>query len=113
MTEKGIPLGFVELDPKTVTKLLAGFDDELSGELIKAEALYRQHADCPRGCGRTMQKHGASASFAFGDSNWLIPRCLMKCCHCGCVLNPFDGMLVSLGDPDTANAGGVLLKPTP
>lgn len=95
---RGIPSGFVELDPEAVQKVLDGHEDLLSGEQVKIEALYRQHMDCPKGCGRTMQKSAASVQFAFGNDNWMVPRCLMKCAMCGLVLNPFDGMVVEVGD---------------
>jgi hypothetical protein len=111
MLNNGIPAGFVELDPDDARKALEGHDDILAGEHKKAEALYRQHSDCPRGCGQTMHKTAAPLTFAFGNANWNIPRCLLKCSHCGCTFNPFDGMIVELGKPDVANAGGVLLDP--
>jgi hypothetical protein len=105
----GIPLEFIQMDPELCRKLTEGHEDILTGEAEKAEAIYRQHKNCPRGCGPTMDKD-VDVKFAFADSGWLIPRCLMKCSHCGCTINPFDGMVVNLGDPDTANAGGTLIK---
>lgn len=111
MASNGIPLHYTELDPEIAKRATEGYDDELTGEQKKLEALYRQHSECPRGCSGTMQKHAAHPNFAFGSKDWLVPRCLLKCSHCGCVLNPFDGMIVELGDPDTANAGGHVVDP--
>lgn len=108
--DKGIPSGFKPLDPEFARKAIEGYEDELWPESVKLEALYRQHRECPRGCGPTMQKH-MDMAFAFSHPDYLIPRALMKCTHCGCLLNPFDGMIVELGDPDTANAGGTVIKP--
>lgn len=102
---------FIELDPEVARKAIEGHEDVLAGEQRAAEALYRQHRDCPRGCGPTMEKSAGPASWAFGDDNWHIPRCLVKCRHCGCTKDPFGGIMVSLGDPDTANAGGTVIKP--
>lgn len=107
---EGIPLGFVQLDPKVALKAIEGHEDVLAGEAKTLEALYRQHSDCPRGCGPTMTKE-TLVKFAFADPEYVNPRMLMKCSHCGCLLNPFDGMIVELGDPDTANAGGIVIKP--
>lgn len=107
---KGIPTHFIQLDPEVAQKAIEGYDCSLSAEQVQAEALYRQHVRCPRGCGNTMQKHAGSVAFAFSDPNWNIPRCLMRCHHCGCTVNPFDGMIVDLGKPDEANAGGLLIK---
>lgn len=107
----GIPTGLVELDPEVARKSIEGHLDVLEGEARAAEAIYRQHRDCPRGCGPTMQKSAAPAAWAFGDGNWHIPRCLMKCQHCGCTKDPFGGFIVELGDPDSANAGAPILKP--
>lgn len=111
MPGNGIPAGFVELDPDVARKAVEGHEEILTGEYRKAEALYRQHENCPRGCGQTMQKTAANVSFAFSDPNWRIPRCILKCSHCSCTFNPFDGMIVELGKPDAANAGGVLIDP--
>lgn len=109
MQPKGIPLGFQTLDPKKAREAIEGIDDVLSGENTKAEALYRQHTHCPNGCGPTMEKHYGGATFAFSDPNWLVPRCLMKCHACGCVRNPFDGMIVEVGNPNKAVYGNVPL----
>jgi hypothetical protein len=108
---KGIPAGLVELDPEIAKKAIEGHTDVLAAEDKAAEALYRQHRDCPRGCGPTMRKSAAPAAWAFQDSNWHIPRCLMECQHCGCTKDPFGGLIVELGDPDTANAGAPVIKP--
>jgi|SRR5690606_554576 len=110
MSRKGIPSNFIEMDPEDALKAVNGYDDVLAGETKKIEALYRQHTNCPRGCGPTMQKYPAPLGFIFNDPNWLVPRCLLRCSHCGCVYNPFDGMIVELGKPDEANAGGLLIK---
>lgn len=95
----------MELDPKIARFAIEGYGDELVGQQRKAESLYRQHLDCPRGCGKTMEKTAAPAAFAFGDPDWLIPRCLLRCHRCGCCYDPFGGLIVNLGDPGTANAG--------
>ncbi len=85
----------------------------LAGEHKKAEALYRQHTHCPNGCGPTMEKSHGGVAFAFADPGWLIPRCLMKCHACACVINPFDGMLVERGNADVAKIGHIpILKKT-
>lgn len=113
MTSRGIPLHFVELDPEVAQKAIEGHTDVLTGESLKAEALYRQHTACPNGCGPTMEKAGAHPNFAFGDSNWLIPRCIMKCYACGCTKNPFDGMIIEVGDKNKARYGDVpIIDPT-
>lgn len=109
----GIPLHFQLLDPAVTQKALEGHEDVLAGEHTKAEALYRQHTHCLNGCGPTMEKSHGGVSFAFSDSNWLIPRCLMKCHACGLTLNPFDGMLVERGNADVAKIGHIpILKTT-
>lgn len=109
MEQRGIPLHFVQLAPETVRKALEGHENVLDSENTKAEALYRQHTDCQNGCGRTLEKHYASVSFAFSDPNWHIPRCVMRCYACGFTLNPFDGMVVAKGDGNKAKYGDVPL----
>lgn len=104
---KGIPLSFQLLDPEVARKAVEGVPDVLAGEHTKAEALYRQHTNCPNGCGPTMEKSFGGAAFAFSDPGWLIPRCLMKCHACGCTINPFDGMLVEQGNKDVAKIGHI------
>lgn len=103
----GIPLNFQLLDPEVARKAVEGHADVLSGEHKKAEALYRQHKNCPNGCGPTMEKSFGGTAFAFSDPNWLIPRCLMKCHACGHEMNPFDGMTVESGNKDVAEIGHI------
>ncbi len=105
----GIPLHFQVLDPEVARKAVEGHTDLLAAEHTKAEAIYRQHKLCPNGCGNTMEKNHGGVSFAFADSDWLIPRCLMKCHACGCSINPFDGMLVEPGNKDVAKYGHIPL----
>jgi hypothetical protein len=105
MSNLGIPAHFVQLPQETVEKALAGHEDLLSGEALKAEAIYRQHKACRNGCGNTMEKSAGGPRFAFGDPDWSIPRCLMKCYACGFTLNPFDGMVVAAGDSNKAKYG--------
>jgi len=113
MAQQGIPLGFQTLDPKIARRAVDGIPDVLTGESIKAEAIYRQHKHCPNGCGPTMEKSFGGTTFAFSDENWLIPRCLMKCYACDCTINPFDGMIVSVGDKNKAKYGNVpIIDPT-
>lgn len=108
----GIPLHFQLLDPETARKAVEGVPDVLSGQSKMAEAIYRQHLDCPNGCGPTMEKHFGGVSFAFSDGDWLIPRCLMKCHACGHTKNPFDGMTVERGNKDVAKFGHIpILNP--
>lgn len=104
-----IPAWFKTLPVEEVRKALEGSEDVLASEHKKAEALYAQHTNCPNGCGSTMEKHHGGVKFAFSDGNWLIPRCLMKCHACGCVRNPFDGMVVEVGDTSKAKYGDVPL----
>lgn len=103
----GIPLHFQLLDPEIARKAVEGVPDVLSGQYKMAEAIYRQHQDCPNGCGPTMEKSFGGTVFAFASSEWLIPRCLMKCHACGCSINPFDGLLVERGNKDVAKYGHV------
>lgn len=108
----GIPIHFHLLDPEVARKAVEGHEDVLSGDHKKAEALYRQHSHCPNGCGPTMEKSHGGVSFAFSNSDWLIPRCLMKCHACDCTINPFDGMLVEPGNKDVAKVGHIpILNP--
>ena len=113
MNDNGIPAGFVTMRAEDARRAVEGVQDVLAGEHTKAEALYRQHTKCPNGCGHTMEKSFGGTEFAFSDPNWHIPRCLMKCYACGCTINPFDGMLVEIGDKNTAKYGDVpLINPS-
>lgn len=112
MADLGIPLGFQLLDPDIAQKAVEGIPDALGGEKIKAEALYRQHKMCKNGCGPTMEQHFGGVQFAFADPNWLIPRNLLKCHACGFTMNPFDGMIVELGDPNKAVHGDIPILKT-
>lgn len=104
---KGIPLNFQLLDPEVARKAVEGQPDLLAGEHTKAEAIYRQHKNCPNGCGPTMEKSFGGTAWAFSDPDWLIPRCLMKCHACGHTMNPFDGMTVEQGNKDVAKIGHI------
>lgn len=107
MKPQGIPLGFKLLDPEAARSAIDGLQDILSAEHLKAEALYRQHRKCPHCELDTMAKYYGGTTFAFSDDSWHIPRCLMRCENCGCVRNPFDGMIVEVGDPDRAAYGNI------
>lgn len=107
MAREGIPLSFRTLDPAEARRAVEGIPCVLDDEHRKAEALYRQHTHCPNGCGPTMEKASAGVAFAFADKDWRIPRCVMKCYTCGCSINPFDGMVVELGNRDKARYGDV------
>lgn len=107
MAERGIPIGFQTLDPELARKAIEGIPDVLTGEKEKAEALYRQHKFCKNGCGPTMEQHFGGVKFAFADSNWMIPRNLLRCHACGFTMNPFDGMIVEVGDRNKAVHGDV------
>lgn len=109
MNGPGIPASFIQLDASAVRQALEGQEDILSGEVKKAEAVYRQHTACGNGCGNTMEKSSGGPAFAFNDPGWHIPRCLMKCYACGFTLNPFDGMVVAKGDTNKAKFGDVPL----
>jgi hypothetical protein len=84
-----------------------GIPDLLAGDQRKADALYRQHKFCKNGCGPTMEQHYGGTQFAFADPDWLVPRNLMKCHICGFTMNPFDGMVVELGNRNKAIYGDV------
>lgn len=107
MAENGIPLSFQTLDPEVAQRAIEGIPDVLGGEHAKAEALYRAHSMCKNGCGPTMEKCHGGVAFAFADPSWLIPRCLMKCHVCGFTMNPFDGMIVEMGDRNKARHGDI------
>lgn len=114
MADGGIPLTFQLLDPEVARKATEGIPDVLGGENTKAEALYRAHIVCKNGCGPTMEKSPGGPTFAFSDPAWLVPRCLLKCHVCGFTMNPFDGMVVALGDRDKAVHGDVpIIKVAP
>lgn len=108
----GIPPHFLELDPADVRKALEGHEDVLAPEQRKADALYRQHRYCPQGCGPTLERSWGGTEFAFSDPSWHGPRCLMRCYNCGCTINPFDGMVVEVGDTDKARYGEIpIIRP--
>jgi rubredoxin len=107
MSSSGIPIGFQELDPDLAWKAIEGIPDALAGERRAMDAIYNQHKMCKNGCGPTMEQHFGGTEFAFADPNWLIPRALMKCHACGFTMNPFDGMIVALGDRNKAVHGDI------
>lgn len=107
MSDQGIPLGVQTLDPELARLAIEGIPDALAGDTAKTEALYRQHKFCKNGCGPTMEKHFGGIEFAFSDPDCLIPRSLLKCHACGFTLNPFDGMIVALGDQNKAVHGDI------
>jgi hypothetical protein len=107
MPKNGIPANFKLMPSAQLKAAVEGIPDLLSAQHYKAEALYRQHNACPNGCGPTMEKSFGGTAFAFSDDEWQIPRCIMKCHICGCSRNPFDGMIVELGDPNKAVVGNI------
>lgn len=100
MRDKGIPLSFVTLPDSVTRAAISGYTDELAGESRKAEAVYRQHVDCPRGCGATMVRTPKPANAVYSNEDWCIPTDLVKCTTCGYCKDPFTGLTVEVGDKD-------------
>lgn len=94
-------MAFTELDPDVVWKLIEGYQNELSPETTKLESFYRQFR-CPRcksPCGKEYQ-----AEHAFADPDTLVPRALLRCKKCDCLINPH--VMSPSGEPMIVELGG-------
>ena len=93
---------FVELDPAVALKAIEGFENVLDPELRSMDAFYRQFR-CPR-CKGEMRKEfasGENGGHAFADKSTMNPRALLRCVNpiCGCLFDPYSGLLVERGKP--------------
>lgn len=101
-------MGFIEMDQELLRKLLEGTEDELSGEVQKLEALYRQYM-CPQ-CGGRCQKE-FDRRHAFSDPNVAVPRALLRCVDCSCLLDPHSGLRLETGNIGKIPTPHVLIRP--
>lgn len=101
-------MGFVEMDQAKLLELLAGYEDELTPEVKKLEALYRQ-SPCPQ-CGGKCQKFFDSRH-AFSDPDTSVPRALLRCTDCGCEFDPHSGIRLKQGNLGKIPVPHVIVRP--
>ena len=87
---------FKEMDPRLVAKAIEGYSDELGAESNRQQAFYRQKSKCPR-CGEVMQKEFDVRTAHESDD--LLPRALLRCSNCGCLIDPHTNLVVETGSP--------------
>jgi hypothetical protein len=87
----------VTLTPEQVRKAIEGYEDDLSGENRKYEALYRQYETCHR-CGGKRHKEFLSKEHIFGQGT-LVPRAVLRCGSCGNLFDPHSNLEVERGNP--------------
>lgn len=86
----------VTLTPEQIRKAIEGYDDELSGENRKLEALYRLHKTCTRCGGERHKEFLPNHMFTEGC---LVPRAVLRCGSCGHLFDPHSGLELERGNP--------------
>lgn len=85
---------FKEMDPALASRLIEGYQDELSAEARVQDAFYRQFV-CPN-CQVELQREiDAKTCFQGG----LIARALLRCGLCGYLIEPESKIILSSGNP--------------
>lgn len=96
---------YTELDPEVARKAIEGFEDVLTEEGQKLDALYRSFT-CPRGCGSLHRE--TDSRHAFSDPDMLVARSLLRCSNCGYLIEPHTRVVIESG-----NAGKIELESSP
>src|SRR5262245_50452462 len=96
---------FQELDPEVARKAIEGFEDALTPEAEKLDALYRSFS-CPRGCGSLQRQN--DPAHAFADPDTLVPRSLLHCGNCGFTIEPHTRVVLESG-----SAGKIPVESSP
>lgn len=97
--------GPVELDPEVARKAIEGYEDVLTEEGQRLDALY-QSFRCPRGCGPLHREN--DSRHAFADPNVLVPRSLLRCKNCGFLIEPHSRTVIESG-----SAGKIPVESSP
>ena len=84
-----------ELRPEDALASIAGYEDVLSSEAKKLDALYRSFT-CPRGCGHLQRE--TDMRHAFSDENCLVGRSLLRCKNCGFLIDPHTRIVLESGN---------------
>lgn len=87
---------YKELDPEVARAAIAGFEDVLTPEVEKLDALYASFR-CPRGCGGLQRQN--DPAHAFADPNTMVPRSLLHCSNCGFTIEPHTRVVLESGNP--------------
>jgi len=94
-----------ELDPEVARAAIEGFEDVLTEEGQKLDALYRSFS-CPRGCGSLHRE--TDSRHAFADPDILVARSLLRCKNCGFLIEPHTRVVIESG-----SAGKIELESSP
>jgi hypothetical protein len=86
---------YVELDPAVARAAIEGFEDVLTEEGQRLDALYRSFT-CPRKCGPLHRE--TDPRHAFSDPDTLVPRSLLRCHNCGFLIEPHTRVVLESGN---------------
>jgi hypothetical protein len=96
---------YSELDPEVARQAIEGFEDVLTPEAQRLDALYSSFT-CPRGCGSLHRQN--DAKHAFADPDTLVPRSLLHCTNCGFTIEPHTRVVLESG-----SAGKIPVESSP
>lgn len=83
------------LDPRITLKLLEGREDVITPLAQERERFYKAQR-CPQCSGNATTKTGNPARlFVEGEA---LPRYQLHCDNCGCLFDPFTGIVLEMGN---------------
>lgn len=85
---------FKEMDQDEILKIVEKYDDILT-PLVEADQQIYDCQVCPR-CGSSM--YVKADIHRLLANNRPIPKHLVKCAACDCVVDPFSGIMVEMGN---------------
>jgi len=85
---------FKEADEAKLLKIVDEYEDVLT-PLVEADQAIYDACVCPR-CGSSMYVHPDINRLL--ANNRPIPKHLVKCSACDCVVDPFSGIMVEMGN---------------
>jgi predicted RNA-binding Zn-ribbon protein involved in translation (DUF1610 family) len=83
------------MNPQVLLKLLEGYTDTITPLAEKREQFYKDQ-NCPQCQGNAFTRCADSRTLFNPDDP--LPRFLLKCQNCDCLLDPFTGLILSLGN---------------
>lgn len=98
------------LDPRITLKLLEGREDVITPLAQEREQFYKSQR-CPRCDGNATSKTGDPRRlFVDGEA---LPRYQLSCDNCGCLFDPFSGIILTMGNLGKAYEPAIPILPGP
>jgi hypothetical protein len=96
---------FKEMDESKVLEILEGYEDVLTG-LVQADQRLYESQSCPQ-CGSSMVVESDIRRLL--SSNRAVPKHLCRCPVCECLIDPFSGLQLEMGNPGNVEPAVPLL----